>query len=351
MPLDVEVALVADAAAPFEPGPIDEAFYAQPYGERTKVRLQVEPGDSLSSVLERAAASMALRPPDDHWTGGRFDATHNKVLFYEQEDENGPIRRSRGRLRFGELTLVDKDGRAIFGVHDLSAVRFSDLLRAADAGTIEGDPHRPYLILDGGWGDAPPVDWGAVQVGLEVAWEVAKALAVVTGAATGVMQARKWLVERLGRGREAVGENPEWAQRGYRPDQFESLLLRRDWDADEAAGLLGCTAEQAKGTLSVLGYVLNETEGRWEFEGDDAAVILSSVIRAIAYAAHRGGDWQPRFRRWMERYLEDGEPPPLETLDLEPQQTSPTVPAYSPSAGERIDDWIARIREWRARRS
>lgn len=125
--------------------------------------------------------------------------------------------------------------------------------------------------------------------------------------------------------------------------------MQREWDAHEAAALLGCTPEQAEGTLAVLGYVLDE--GRWKFEGDDAAVILSNVISAIAYAAHRGGDWQLRFRAWMERYLEGGEPPPLETLDLESQSASPTVPTYSPSAGERIDDWIARIREWRARGS
>lgn len=351
MALNVEVALIADPAAPFEPGPIDGSFYAQPYGERTKVSLQVESEDSLASALERAAALMDLRPPDDHWMGDRFDAAHRKVLFRKSEDEHAPIRRSKGRLLFGELTLVDKGGRAIFGVHDLTTVQFSDLLRAADAGTIEGDPLRPYLILDDGWGDAPPVDWAAVQVGLEVAWEVAKALAVVTGATTGVVQARKWLMQRLDRGRAALGTNPEWAQRGYRPDQFESLLLQPEWGPDDAARLLGCNAEQAEGTLSVLGYVLNETEGKWEFEGDDAGVMLSNTIRAIGYAAHRGGDWEPRFRRWMKRYLEDGYPSPKETLELEPAPDSAAEPEYVATVGERIDDWIARIREWRSRRS
>lgn len=349
MALDVEVALIADPTAPFEPGPIDDSFYAQPYGERRKVSLQVEQEDSLASALERAAALMELSPPDDHWMGGGFDATHRKVLFHKPEDDHGPIRRFRGRLLFGELTLVDGAGRAVFGVHDLTTVRFSDLLRAADAGTIEGDPLRPYLILDDGWGDAPPVDWAAMQVGLEVAWEVAKALAVVTGAATGVVKARKWLIERLDRGRVALGANPDWAQRGYRPDQFESLLASPEWDADDAAHLLGCTAEQAEGTLSVLGYVFDETEGKWRFEGDDAGVMLSNIIRAISYAAHRGGDWQDRFRRWIERYLEDGEPPSMETLDVE--SDAAPMPEYVPTVGERIDEWLARIRGWRSPRS
>lgn len=347
MPLNVEVALVANPAAPFEPGPIDGSFYAQRYDQRTKVSFQVEEEDSLASALERAATLMNLRPPDDSWMTGRFDATHRLVLFHKPEDEHGPILRSRARVLFGELTLVDKHGRAIFGVNDLTTVRFLDLLRSAEAGTIEGDPVRPYLILDDGWGDAPPVDWAAMQLGLEIAWEVAKVLAVATGAVTGLVQARKWLVQRLDRGRAALRANPEWAQRGYRPDQFESLLASREWDPGDAARLLGCTAEQAEGTLFVLGYVLDETSQRWRFKSDDAGLMLSNITTAIGVASHRGDDWRLRFRRWMERYLEDGELPAMETLDLEPG--APSESGYVPTIGERVDEWLGRIRGWRSR--
>lgn len=192
------------------------------------------------------------------------------------------------------------------------------------------------------------MDWATVQVGLEVAWEVAKALAVITGAATGVVQGRKWLTQRLDRGRAALRANPEWAQQGSRPDQFESLLAGREWNAEDAARLLGCTGEQAEGTLSVLGYVLDEAAGKWRFKGDDAGLMLSNITRAISYGAHRGGDWQARFRRWMERYLEDGEPPPLDSLDVDYEPNGPPVPEYAPTVGERVDHWIARLRNWRS---
>lgn len=347
MPLDVEVALIADPAAPFEPGPIDSSCYELPFDQRTRVSLEVEESDSLASTLERAAAKMGLEPPEDYWLRGHFDASHRKILFRKSDDECGPIRRSRGRLRFGELTLVDREGKAIFGVHDLTTVRFSDLLRSADAGTIEGDPLHPYLILDDGWGDAPPLDWAAMQFGLEIAWEAAKALAVAAGATTGVMQARRLMLQRLDRGQAALRANPEWAQRGYRPDQFESLLTSRVWDADHAARLLGCSADQAEGTLLVLGYVLDPTDRMWRFEGDEAGVMLSNIVAAINSFAHRGGDWQSGFRRWMERYLEAGVPPSMETFESE--QRAPPESPYVPTIGERIDRLLARIRGWRFR--
>jgi hypothetical protein len=233
-------------------------------------------------------------------------------------------------------------------VHHLRTVRFDDLLRGAEAGTIEGDPLRPYLVLDEGWGDAPPVDWATVQTGLEIAWEVAKAVAVATGATTGVVKARKWLLERLGRGRESLRANPEWAQRGYRPDQFESLLANREWKTEDLARLLGCTDDQAEGALWILGYVFDQSEGKWKFAGDEADISLSVMVDAIGYASHQGGAWQSRFRDWMERYLKDDVAPPLEALDLQPSD----VPEHEwkPTIGERIDGWLERLPLRRSRR-
>lgn len=342
MALDVEIALIANPAAPFEPGPIDASFYAQPYRERRRVTLQVPPEESLASVLERAAAALELRPPTDHWLGGHFEAAHRKIAFYKPDDETGPIRRSKGRLLLGELTLTDQNGRAIFGVHDLRTVRFSDLLRSGQAGTIEGDPLRPYLILDDGWGDAPPVDWVTVEAGLEAAWEIVKAAAVVTGAATGAVKVRKWLLGRLGRGRESLHENQEWAQRGYRPDQFESLVLTREWQTDELADLLDCSEDQAEGVLWIMGYVLDEREGTWKFDEGEPGATFSAIIRAIGYASHAGGDWQSRFQIWMQRCVDEGKPPPLETLDPKPHDAR--LPEWTPTIGERLDAWLERLR-------
>lgn len=350
MTLEIELALIADHEAPFEPGPIDAALYAKRYHDRPRITIMAAPDESLASVLERAAARFELVPPPDYWGGARFDASHRKVIFYKPEDETEPIRRARGRLFWGELTLVAQDGRAIFGVHDLRTVRYADLLRSAAAGTIEGDPLRPYLILDDGWGDAPPADWATVQVALEVAWEVAKAFAVIAGAGAGVVAARKWFLDRLGRGREALRSNPEWAQRGYRPDQFEALLLTREWKPSELAPVLGCSEAQAEGVLWIMGYALDESKGRWRYEGDDdSSINFSAIMGAINYASHGPPDWEARFQEWLESYLESGEPPALETLDPGLQE-SPSPPEYSPSIGSRIDRLIDQLHARIARR-
>lgn len=348
MGLDVHVALIANAGQPFEPGPIDDSFYAQPYAERRKVTISVQEQESLASVLERAAALMGLQPPADSWTGGRFDASHRKIAFYKPEDDEGPVERPQGRLMLGELVLVDRDGRAIFGVHDLRTVGYDDLLGAAEAGAIDGDPLKPYLILDEGWGDVPPVDWATVQEGFDVAWEVIKALAVVTGATTGGVKAKQWLTERLARGRDALAANPEWSQRGYRPDQFVTLLSTRDWNTADLARLLGCSEQEAEAVLWALGYVFSEGKSRWQYRADNAGTMLSTIIQAIGYAAHQGGPWQSRFRAWLVRYLEEGEPSLLETLDLESTGDA-SVPPYNPTVGERIDDLLARLRAGRFR--
>lgn len=231
MTLDIEVALVADPSDPFAPGPIDGRYYARPYSERDKVTIQVAEDESLATALERAAAEMGLRPPRDSWMGQQFDASHRKIAFYKSEHEDDPVKHPRGRLMMGELTLVDREGRAIFGVSNFRTVRYRDLLRAADAGTIDGDPLRPYLIIDDGWGDAPPADWATLYQGLEVAWEAAKVFAVATGVVTGAAGLRRWVAERIRSGRQALEANPEWAQRGYRPDQFITLLSIREWTA------------------------------------------------------------------------------------------------------------------------
>jgi hypothetical protein len=344
--LKIEIAVIGDLEAPFEPGPIDRRFYKEAYARRRRVRLEAEQNETLASVLERAAGLMGLQPPPGHWSGPRFDASHRRVAFYKPGDEHEFQPRAQARLLMGELTLVDEAGRAIFGVHDLRAVRYRDLLRAADAGTLEGDPLRPYLVLDEGWGDAPPADWSTVQQGLEVAWEVLKAVGVLSGAAGGAMAAWKWLGQRLGAARESVVANPEWAQRGYRPDQFAALVLTRDWTTSELAERFGCSKNDAEAILWLIGFSFDEDAGRWSAprDGTDASTMLTmNLLQAISWAAHSGGDWEVRFRRWLLRYLETGRPPALETLDPVTESEDPRV--WKPTAGERLDRIIARLRD------
>lgn len=346
MSLEIEVALVANQEAPFDVGPIDARWFAIPYQNRTRVTLEVKGSHSLASALERAASSMNLRIPESSWRTS-FRAAHQKIAFYKPEDETEPLRRSRGRLFWSELTLVDSAGRAIFGVHDLRAVSFSELLRASDAKVIEGDPLRPYLILDDGWGDAPPADWATIKAGFDAAWDVLEALAVLGGAAgtiagtaAAVTRSRKWLHERVSRARSSLDGNPEWGLRGYRPDQFAALLIAEQWESAEISHVLGCSEEQAEGVLWALGYV--EEDGLWKVDDNDDAAFMRATLEAISYAAHSGGEWERRFAEWFEEAIRGSEPAPLETMN--PDVPVAAAHKWRPSLGQRLDAAIDQAR-------
>jgi len=136
MPFTITVALVGDPANPFAP-PYEEFFereWARPYAAREKVELDVEESETLGEVMTRAAAAWSVEVPED-WAGPIAF-----VGFYRPEDEE----RFHGWQ--SSITLVDEHGRAIWNNY-WKDVRYGDLLRAADAGVLEGDPLRPYLIL------------------------------------------------------------------------------------------------------------------------------------------------------------------------------------------------------------
>jgi hypothetical protein len=342
MALKVEVALIGDPDQPRGMGEVDQSFFDVPYAQRRRVRLQVDEHESLSSVMECAAETMGLRAGGS--VGGPFDARSNRIAFYKPEDEDGFARRGMPRVFANELILVDRNGLAIFGVYDHRAVRFSDLIRASQAGTLEGDPLRPYLMLDFGWGDAPPPDWATIQQGLEVVWQALQALGVVGGAVAAVSKGKEWLANRVGRARDALSSHPEWMHKGYRPYQFEALLASRAWTPAGLAPLLGCSEGEAEAVLWAMGYTFNPDAKRWERAGDEAAEMLANINIAIAWAEKQGKGWEPSFRRWLMRYLDTGECPPFESLQPSFEDDEELGYRWKPSLGERIDEILGRFR-------
>jgi hypothetical protein len=340
MTLEVEVALIGNPDEPIQQGVLDQAFFDLPYNERRRVRLEVDESETLAAVMERAAEAMGLRTGPGVRT---FDARSNRIAFYKAEDDERFAPRGMARVFGNELILVDRDGRAIFGVYNHRAVRFTDLIRASEAGTLEGDPLRPYLMLDLGWGDAPPPDWAALQQGLEVVWQALQALGVIGGAAAAASKTREWLVDRVGRARGALAAHPEWMQKGYRPDQFEALIATRDWTPAELAPLLGCSSDEAEAVLWAMGFVFDPEAKRWAKDGDDAATMLSDIRTAVASAEKEGKGWEGTFRGWLLRYLETGEQPPFESLQRSFDDDDPPF-RYRPSVGERVDAVLARFR-------
>ena len=333
--LKVEVALVGDPDS-HGPGVLDDAYFAVPYAQRTRVQLEADEDDSLASVMKRAAELMGIRG----WSGGHFDRRSNRIAFYKPADDEGMAPRGIPRLLANELILVDERGQAMFGVHDHRAVRLSDLIRASEAGTLEGDPLRPYLYLDYGWGDAPLPDWTTAHEGLKVALEVLGAINLVQT----VVSAGKWLKERLGRATDALEAHPEWMQRGYRPDQFQALVSIRDWSTEDLASLLGCSEDQAEGILWALGYSYNEETRRWEQCGDETGQMLTDIQTAIAWLEKDNPGWEARFRRWLLRYVETGDRPPFESLRPSFEDDDDLALELRPTAGERLDAFLNRFR-------
>ncbi len=331
--MDVIVALVADSERPFETMTPEEEW-ARPYQQRRKAHLAVEPDQTLAEVLEAAADQMGLRPPAEHYNSS-FVGTYSKVAFYRPDDEHGFAERHIPRYLMSQVTLVDDRGRAVFGVNNLRGVLYRDLLRAAKAGVLDGDPLRPYLMIEVGYGDMPPPDWGLALEGLRAIRETFGVAGDIGGTLALAKLTFDAVRHRLKRGQEALESNAEWRLRGYSPYQFRALILSRDWGVDELAPVLGCTADDARAILWVLGFA-EDGEGRWTLEGDEPAQVLQALQHELAIAAHeRASDWAPELQRRARKYLESGSPEGVSGPHVYDDYEFP-----GPTAGERVGEVV-----------
>lgn len=308
---DITVALIADPDDPYRQMASQEEW-ERPYGDRPKVRLRASSLSSLAEVLHQAAADLGAAPPPGYEFPTSFPASR-RIAFYKPEDEEKLAPRSMPRLHWAELVLVDETGRAVFGVHDQRAITIEDLVRAGEAGVVDGDPLRPYLIIEPGWGDAPPPDWPTFITGLEVAWDVLNVGAVVGGAWAFADQIRRRLQSRVGAGKKAAKDRREWAQRGTRPYQFAALARTRQWKTEELADLLGCSEKEAEAILWILGFSYDEDNRVWSWGEDIESDLLQAINEQIAISAHRGSrGWEEDLRRRITQLLATGERPPID---------------------------------------
>jgi len=137
MSISVSVALHGDIKNPLTP-PYEDFFereWARPYRERPNVALEVEEDETLGHVMTRAAEAFGVAIPSDEWA-----SPIAFISFYKPEDEE----RFHGWTT--SLTLIDASGRAVWNVY-WKDVPYRELLRAEEAGALDGDPLRPYLIL------------------------------------------------------------------------------------------------------------------------------------------------------------------------------------------------------------
>jgi hypothetical protein len=281
------VALVGDPQRPDQAPSVEE--WDRRWAERQKIELDIAREDRVSTILERAAEEFGIPLPD--YAGGRFIRAFPFVAFYS---DARPNQMTPARMT---LTLVDERGRAVWEVSPEDAP-FEQIVRAAEAGALEGDPSRIYLNLTPPAGDGIFVDWPTLVQAWDVCWEILDRIDTAVGAAAAAEFVRRKLRNRIGRGRPAVDRYaPSWAQRNGSPRGLAELLARRSWSSEEVARLLGISGGEADAVLGIFGFAQDGEDGRWYRAGDQAAALLDDALEEIwHYPISEGGERVFRLR-------------------------------------------------------
>jgi hypothetical protein len=298
VPTKVTFALVG--TPPQLPSSVTEEEWSKSWDERRKVTLDVEDAETLASAIDRAARDLGI-PPDEY-----FRSRYTMVDLALREADDRP--------RIRALVVLNNQGEAMWNAWDLRLISYGEFARAVEAGALPGDPRQLYLIWHQKGGNGVIPDWPDLIEGLDIAWDVVKALGVVGGAYYTVkVMAVDPLRKRLERGRDAIARNaPSWALRGAAPYSVDALLSDRGWSSESLAALLGCSVEDAEATLETFGFTFDEATGEWRPGGDDAAQLLRVIHHEVSYGLHSDApdSLRTQYRRRIEILLQTGSVPP-----------------------------------------
>ena len=198
--------------------------------------------------------------------------------------------------------------------------------------TLDGDPLRPYLIVEPPYGDWVGPDWPTLVDGLNVSWQVIEGLATAGGAIAFGKVIGDIVAKRFRAGARAVSDNPGWAQRRTMPCEFVALAQTRNWTASDLARLLDCSEADAEAVLQMLGFGIDDASATWRIRGDAAAAIIRDVQDEIELAAHEyGDDLAAGLQARLEAYIERGERLPFRSSEPDEELSD-----YCPSPGERV---------------
>jgi hypothetical protein len=275
----VTVALVGDPAHASSLT-VDELTSGEdtPYSELPTVTLDAGATDTLAEVLERASTEFNLS--DD--AGYPYSPTW--ISFYRPEHDDGYSLRGESPV----LTLVDEKGRAVWGVSFTDPrVTIDALVRASQAGVVEGDVRRPYLVIRPGYGNGLLPDWSELIVGLTVGLEILRVAADASDAVTGARWLRdraKGMLDRFRRLPDLFRKHgPKWGDHNGWPYDVYSLIHSRSWRAVDLAGLLGVSTDEAETLLSGLGLVRDPRTDLWSMGTDPESQTLDETFRFVLH--------------------------------------------------------------------
>ncbi len=262
---------------------LPQSEFDRPYEQRDRFTIEADPDDSLASLREKAYRHFGFEVPDETHQYGR--AAYGPCPFFKEGDQTGFVERAMPRIHWSQLTLIDSEGRALFGVHDFRSVTVADLLRASEAGVVDGDVLRPYLVAEGGWGDQPPPDWPTLIHGFEVAWPYIKGLLEGLGLVVTAKEVWERIAERIRTGSESATKHREWSQRHFSPYQFQALLRTRNWSSEQIATLLDCSLDEVEPIMWCLGFEIDPGTETWSEQADQVSEFVRAIHQEIAIAS------------------------------------------------------------------
>ena len=255
-----------------------------PSGELPHVTVRAAPRDSLRNVLTRGAEALGvtLTPMADraHASNREGDGTLSPAetvvemiayaAFYRADDDEpgdgteGVIRRDSRSRKHTVLIVRDPAGHAVWRRPPFDAT-MAELIDAHEAGLLEGDPLRPYLVLVIPQGvTGLPGEWPQLQQQLEAAWHLSGIAAQIAGALSFIEVVRRFIQRRSGKAAEVVAKNSsDWAQRGAAPADLRELLASKPRSSAEIAALLGCSESETEAILWALGFSPRAQDGAW----------------------------------------------------------------------------------------
>jgi hypothetical protein len=235
------------------------------------VILSVSDDESLADVLDRAARALNVSGFGRGY-GLRGTQEPSRQFSYVAFREGGPDSRPDPRkLLFGDQIPLVTDDAQVRWVHAFSAAPYRDIVRAAEAHLLDGDPRTLYLVRQSSAGGGPAFHHD-FQTWLDLITIAEIELARLGEIREGIEAARAIIRRAI---QVVRRRRPRWEQADRTPARLADVA-NRTADPDGLARLLGCEVAEAEAVLEQYGFE-RAADGRWRKRSDAIADVLDAV--------------------------------------------------------------------------
>lgn len=279
--------------------PIGNQTEALRWDERIHVQLEVEDDETLWFVLQRAKPSFDLASSSIYGGAVPADPLPYGISFFKADDDPP---KPRGSYFPQDLITVDQQGRAHWN-RGLKDIPYGDLRRAAEAGLLDGDPLRPYFVLNYPQGGGFIL--GAWHV-LKVVWEVLEGLIATYEVGKLTVEQSSHIRNAL-EGRSVANEFAEqWSDYGGGPREVRRLIERMPWTPADFRIAVGLeTDDQAIVILELFGCVRNEDGAYWIKEDEETEILRIAEWAATDYRFRDFQDGDPEAAAALAEYINE----------------------------------------------